>query len=165
MLGENLKSTLEVLRALAEVETAVAELYKEAASAWPEDKEFWSKLEAEERKHAFNMTRMLELVSKTPDSFFPGRTFTLIAIRTILSGLQAHRKRVAAGEMPRRSMFAIAQDIELSLIESKCTEILRTEMPEYVSLAKGILEDTRRHKSAIDERVRTLVDPPPGSQP
>jgi len=152
----SLQNLKEIMHMMAETELLIAELYRTAAETWKEDREFWLETVAEEEKHAYNINKMLAIVTLKPERFELGRPFNKVAITTIKNGLEGNLDRLKKGQIIREKMLNLARDIEASLIEKSYGEIVRTNDVEYQSLVEEIVSDTFNHKKAIEERITAL---------
>jgi len=70
-------------------------------------------------RHAKNIEKMMDLVSKRPENFEWGRPLKLVAIQTAISGIRSDIERLKKGELPLYKTLFSARDIEQSLIEGK----------------------------------------------
>ena len=55
--------------------------------------------------------------------------------------------------MTRRQALFILRDVEQSLLESKYTEILKTNDLEYNDLVKEIMAQTEGHKKMLSRKI------------
>ena len=151
-----LQNLTEVMRMMAATERFIAEFYRTCAELWPEDREFWLDVVAEEEKHARNIEEMAKIVSAKPERFELGRAFNPAAIRTVMTGIEGQVDRLKKGLITRDRLMIVARDIEASVMEKSYREIVRTTDLEYLNLVKEIVEDTSRHKSAIEKRCEEI---------
>jgi len=154
-----LENLLDVMKLMAATERLIAEFYRTGADIWEEDRAFWLATVAEEEKHAANIEKMARIVAARPDRFEIGRPFNPAAIRTIMTGVEGHLKRLKEGRVARDRLMIVARDIEISLMEKAYGEIVRTTDVEYLELVREILEETAHHRQSIERRCRTLTAP------
>jgi len=152
----SLDQALEVMKILVQAEYAVEELYRFCAAEWEEDQRFWLRMASEEEKHAHNIEKMIAIVSKKPDLFATGRSFNAAAINTFLDHIRSSMNRVKTQDITKQNMLFIARDIENSLIESKYSEIMKTNDIEFLSFAREIDSDTLAHKTLIEAKIAGL---------
>ena len=152
----DLDQTLQVVRKLAEAELAVAMLYQECALVWKEDQNFWLGLVAEEKKHAKNIERMAQILSKKPERFESHRPLNTVSVNTFIKGIKGNLARLKEKGIPELSMLFIARDIERALIETKYAEIIKTDDVEFNNLAEEIVLDTAHHKTLLDKKIAVL---------
>jgi len=149
-----LQNLLDVMKMMAATERLVADFYRTCAEIWAEDREFWSATVAEEEKHAKNIERMAQIVAAKPERFEIGRPFNQMAIKTIMTGIEGHLKRLKEGRITRDRLMFVARDIESSMMEKSYGEIVRTSDLEYLELVKEIVGDTASHKQKIEQRCQ-----------
>jgi hypothetical protein len=152
----DLKGLFDVLKLMAENELAIAELYKTCALVWKEDSEFWLNLEKQEIKHANNINKMMEIISKKTEHFEKSYPFNIVAIKTIMSYVKNNIEKIREGKLPRINALSIARDIEQSLMENKYNEIVKTDDIEYQTLVKEIITETAAHKDHIDKIINEM---------
>jgi rubrerythrin len=149
----NMQEMKRILTAMAEVEKAIAKLYKLCAEVWQEDRTFWLDLEGQELVHAGIISKIAEIVFRKEDHFEINRPFNTAAMKTFISGIENRMEQVRQGEVARPQMLAIALDVERSLLEAKYAEMFKTDDIEYRKLLSTILNDTRRHRRLIEEKL------------
>ena len=147
---------LRIMKTLSEAELAVAMLYKECSLVWKGEQNFWLKLVSEEKKHAKNIERMAQILSRKPERFESGRPLNIVAIHTFIKGIKNNITRLKGEGMSVLNMLFIARDIERALIETKYAEILKSGDVEFNNLAKEIVLDTVRHKDLLDKKIAGL---------
>jgi len=126
-LKSNLQMILGILDTLTETELTVSRFYGTCARIAGNDQDFWSRLEAEEKKHQAMVRRMSEMVAEKPDGFRMGQSFKEGALKTFIGWLQEQTRRAEAGAIPIKDLLHIARDVEQSLIESKFHEAIQTD--------------------------------------
>ena len=156
MTSGDLKGILDVLSYLEKTENAIAEFYRTCSETWVNEREFWSSIEEEERKHAENIQKMSEIISKKPERFEKGRPFNIMAVQTVINGIQNNILKVKNGQLPRNNALFVARDNEQSFMEFRYNEIVKTEDVEYMTLVKEIVQDTGTHKSRIDTEIKKI---------
>jgi hypothetical protein len=152
----SLALTLDTLDVLAGLERAMASFYRVCAEAPGDSRDFWVDIEQEEMRHAQHLRRMAEIVVERPDRFEPNRAFSAVAIRTFMAYLESLTERVRTNAIPRTDqhrLLSLARDLEQSLLESKCHELVKTQDAEYRALIRGIIAETVAHKARIVARL------------
>jgi hypothetical protein len=147
---------LSMMKTMAEAELTIAMFYEECSLVWKGEQNFWLQLVSEEKKHAQNIERMAQILSKKPERFESGRPLNIIAIHTFIEGIKANITRLKGEGMSPLNMLFIARDIERALIESKYAEIIKSGDVEFNDLIKEIVEDTERHKGLLDNKIARL---------
>ncbi|MGV8058562.1 MAG: hypothetical protein AB2L12_11130 [Smithellaceae bacterium] len=152
----SLQNLMEVMKMMAVTEQLIADFYRTCAETWEEDRPFWMAIVSEEEKHASNIDKMARIISFKPERFEIGRPFNQTAIRTIMTGVEGHLKRLQEGMIPRDRLMVVARDIEASVIEKNYSEIVRTTDVEYLDLMNEITKETCDHKTSIEQRIQEL---------
>jgi len=147
---------LHIMKTLAEAELAVAMLYKECSLVWKGDQAFRLQLVSEEEKHAQNIEKMAQILSRKPERFDSGRLLNIVAIHTFIEGIKANIARLKGEGMSKLNMLFIARDIERALIETKYAEIIKSGDVEFNDLASEIVSDTERHTTLLDKKIAAL---------
>ncbi len=154
VLKSNLQMILGILDTLTETELTVSQFYGTCARIAGNDQDFWSRLEAEEKKHHAMVRRMSEMVAEKPDRFRMGQSFKEGALRTFINWLQELTRRAEAGAIPTQDLLHIARDVEQSLIESKFHEAIQTDDVAFKGLLNAMHEDTFFHRERISRRIK-----------
>ena len=152
----DLKGILDVLSFMEEMEETVAEFYRVCGELWTERREFWSAIEEDERKHVRHLGTMKEIVSRKPQRFEKGRPFNIMAVQTVIRGLQNSMAKAKAGELTMSGALFIARDNEQAFLESRYSEVVKTEDIEYLTLVNTIVRDTLNHKATVDREIGNI---------
>lgn len=114
---------------------------------------FWSMLEKQEMDHADNIAKMIGVVSRKPEHFQRGRSFSPIAVEMFKKGIDGNREKIQSGAVPRDKFLFLARDNEQSLLEQRYQEVLRTNDIEYMTLVQHVLSETMEHKKHIEAKI------------
>lgn len=152
----DLKGILAVLSFMEEMEETVADFYRVCGELWTERREFWSVIEEDERKHVQHVGAMKEIISRKPERFEKGRPFNIMAVQTFIRGIRNNITKAKAGELKMSGALFIARDNEQSFLESRYSEVVKTEDIEYLTLANTIVRETLNHKAVIDREIRNI---------
>ncbi len=152
----DLKGILDVLNHMEQSEKTIAEFYHACAKAFSQHQEFWLDIEAQEQKHVLYIGKMKAIIEKKPEHFEKGRPFNIMAVLTIIKGIQDNTIKVRSGQMQLVNVLSIARDNEQAIMESRYNEVVKTEDIEYLTLVKEIVEDTARHKQEIDKMFAAM---------
>ncbi|MCX7919292.1 MAG: hypothetical protein N3A72_06745 [bacterium] len=147
---------LDLLTFLATAETKVGELYESCSHIWKIDAQLWSEIAREERNHAAAIEKMQQMVSTSPEQFTLAEPFTPIALQTFIHMVNEIIKKVNAGQLTREKIFAIALDIEKSVIETKYNRLVKTDHAEYTQLVEQIVAETLIHKELFSQKLDEL---------
>ena len=139
---------------MAELEGSISEFYKTCANIWAEEKEFWSGNTRDEIRHAANIKEMANILSRKPERFELGRPFNVFSLQTTISGVKGNIQKLKSGELTQDQALFLSLDMENSILESKYSEILKTNDLEYQNLVLETVVQTVAHKSAIEKKVK-----------
>jgi hypothetical protein len=152
----DLKVILDILDHMEQNETTVAEFYHACGELWPQYREFWLGIEAQEHKHALNIQKMKAIIGQKPEHFEKGRPFNIMAVQTIIKGVQNNIAKLRSGQLQMINALAIARDSEQAMIESRYNEIVTTQDVEYLTLVQEIVQDTTEHRLQIDRMFAAI---------
>jgi hypothetical protein len=151
------ENIFDVLKNMEALERSVADLYLLCSQTGLFDKEFWANMGQSEIKHARIVSRMMELVSKTPGSFELNSQFKSAAIKTATSGIKWHMDRLKKNGMTEDKMLYIARDLELAVLENCYKSIVKTSSSEFHSLMDEIVSDTVTHHDQLERKIKPLT--------
>lgn len=143
----------KVLEAMVQYELALSDFYNKCGDIWIEEQVFWLNLAQSEVRHAKNIQQMREIITKKQEKFEVGRPFNLIALNTVIRGVQDTLTGLTSGEFSHEKMLYLAKDFEQSILESHYAEIVKTADLDYQNLMKSILSQTQEHKKNIQEKI------------
>ena len=153
------KTTLETLTHMGNLELTLAELYQTYSQLWPEHKEFWMDMEKAEIKHSDNIDRMSKIISERPQNFELGRPFSSNSIISFISGIKSIIQRLKKKEIDKIKALFLARDLEQTYLESKYVEIIKTEDEESKPLMREIYADTVFHREYLNKMITELTSP------
>jgi len=153
MDSADIESVLSVLEAMADAELAVAEFYGACSRTWESEQGFFAALSRDEMRHAADVRALARILADKPEQFQSLRHFHKAAVQTFVAGVKESAARVHRGETPLERVLHVALDMEKSILESRFTEIVKTEEIEYQTLARRIMDETRAHKANIERRI------------
>jgi hypothetical protein len=151
------ENIFDVLKNMEALERIVAELYLSCGQTASFDKEFWTDMGQAETKHARNIDRMVDLISKKPEGFELNSHFRSAAIKTATSGIQWHMGRLKKNEMTEEKMLYIARDLEQAVLENSYNNIVKTSNSEFESLMNEIVSDTVVHHDQLERKIKSLT--------
>jgi len=140
----------DIIDALAKNEQYIAALYKKYADRFPDYREFWENLSAEELVHAEKLQTISQV--KSGDSILIKGRFNIIAIQNFSKRVLAEAESVNIINSTLVSALSMALNIEQSLIEQKYFEVFESDAVELKQVFSSLAADTRRHL----ENVRQL---------
>lgn len=156
MVSGDLKGIIDVLLFMEQSENAISDYYRVCGQQFPEHREFWSAIESQEQKHAIFIQKMKQIIEKKPENFEKGRPFNIMAAKTIIAGILNNTAKVKAGGLKMITALSLARDSEQSFIESKYSEVVKTDDIEYMSLVNEIVTDTNKHRQEIDRMIASI---------
>ena len=156
MNNQVMQNTLQVLNTLEKLEKTVAQLYELAAQQWPLYAALWNDTAKDEIKHAEYIKTLAAILTKNPDNFDINRPINTMAINSSMVWINKNIADIKAGTSDSNKMFFLAIDIEQSILESRYSEILKTDDPEYNELVKLIVKETVGHKKMIENESAKL---------
>ena len=149
----DLRNTMHVLNKLSEFEQTIAKFYEACGEQWTEDGSFWAGLSMMELQHSDNLIRIAGIVNAKPHLFEAGRPLNVVAIETTVAGIRANTEKLRKGELPKPMVLNICRDIELSILESRYVEFVKTRDVEYNTLMAQIIAQTVEHRKQIDRKI------------
>ena len=144
------ETQLKVIKLLAEHEKAISQLYKEYARKFPEQKDFWSKIAAEEMEHASWIFKLRSQAEKGSLYFKEGR-FKIEAIKTSLEYVKSQITEAQNNKISAKNALSVARDLESGLIEKKFFEVFEPDCREIKQVLLDLAAATREHYNRIEK--------------
>jgi len=151
------ENIFDVLKNMEALERIIADLYLSCSQTGSFDMEFWTDMGQAEIKHARNINRMVELISKKPESFELNSHFKSAAIKTATSGIQWHMDRLKKNGMTEEKMLYIARDLEQAILENRYYNIVKTNDSVFQSLMNEIVSDTVAHHDQLERKIKPFT--------
>jgi len=142
------ETQLKVIKLLAEHEKAISQLYKEYAQKFPEQKDFWSKIAAEEIEHASWIFK-LRSQAKEGSLYFKEGRFKVEAIETSLEYVKSQTVEAQNKKISAKNALSVARDLESGLIEKKFFEVFEPDCREIKQVLLDLAIATREHYNRI----------------
>jgi len=139
---------LKVIKLLAEHEKAISQLYREYARKFPEQKDFWLKIAAEEIEHASWIFKLRSKENAGSLHFKEGR-FKTGAIETSLEYVKSQIAEAKNSKISAKKALSIARDLESGLIEKKFFEVFEPDCREMKQVLLDLAIATREHYNRI----------------
>ncbi len=153
-------NVLKILETMTALEHAMADFYGACGGTWPEDLPFWSNLAEAELQHAEYIKIMATRLQANPKIFEIARPFSLPAIYTVIAGIEGNLLKLGKGELGRKQVLFLARDMEMSLLESKYRDILKTTDHTYMKMIGEITQETASHHRQIMNRIEEMKNIP-----
>lgn len=166
MESADLAKTLEVLKAISDLEEAIAKLYRYFSEIREPEKAFWLGLEKDEQKHAQMAQEITQMVADRKFFCLPSGSFNGTAVTSLRNFVERHQRKLQKQEIPTdfKSLLSIAWNIEYSLGEMNYTQLFSVAEGELESLLRLIAEETTAHRSALGSRITALRNTIPRPQ-
>jgi rubrerythrin len=134
----------EVIEMLASHEEAIARLYVAYSEAYPDMKDFWSGLAAEEVEHATWLRNLIPQIEEG-SVYFDERRFQIQAIKTSQNYLEELKASVQKEKPPAIKALSAALDIEKALIERGYFRVAQTDSPGLKQTFENLAKSTTTH--------------------
>jgi hypothetical protein len=142
----------DLAEALIENELAVARLYELFAQTFEEDAEFWTELSKEEHRHAQWIREARDLAGTRPvESATP--PIRIQAVEHMIQYVDSIGERCRKGELTRLNAYALARDVENSLLESRIFSLFVPALDQLKALQERLVRDTSAHRRRITEAL------------
>jgi len=166
MESADLSKTLEVLKAISDLELAIANLYRFFSEIREPEKDFWLALEKDEQKHVRIAQELAQMVADHKFFCLPNGSFNGSAVNHLKNFVERHHRKLQKLEIPTdfKSLLAIAWNIEFSLSEMNYAHLFSIAEGELESLLKAIIEETTAHRSTLGSRITALRNTIPRAQ-
>jgi rubrerythrin len=150
--------TLEILKAISDLESAIANLYRYCSELRETEKEFWLALERDEQKHAQMVQQMAQMMENRKFFCVPSGSFDVTAVKNLKNFVERHHRKLQKLEIPAdfKSLLSIAWNIEYSIVEMNYKNLFSIAEGEYESLLQTILSETAAHRSMLGSRITAI---------
>ena len=133
-----------LLNMLAEVELTVSRLYEKYAGIFPEHKEFWQGMAAEEQKHA-SLIKILSAQNVNEDRL------QLELVQSTLAYIKDQLAMASKQAVSLPDALSTASNIENSLIEKAFYAAFNADTEEIKRVLREIVNETNQHRSKVQE--------------
>jgi len=145
----------DLAEALIENELAVARLYELFAQTFEEDAGFWQELAKEEHQHARWISEARDLARTRPvEPTTP--PIRLQVVEHMIQYVDSIGERCRKGELTRVNAYALARDVESSLLESRIFSLFVPARDQLRALQERLVHDTSAHRQRIAEALDTI---------
>jgi len=150
--------TLEILKAISDLELAIANLYRYCSGLRESEADFWLALEQDEQKHAQLIQQMAQMMEDRKFFCVPGGSFDGTAVKNLKNFVERHHRKLQKLEIPAdfKSLLSIAWNIEYSIGEMNYKNLFSIAEGEYESLMQTILAETAAHRSTLGSRIAAM---------
>jgi len=133
---------------MAANESAVGEIYEACAKRYPPRAKLFKKLAEAEQEHARSITGFSVKVKEGLARIPPDRLDAGVVMES-LDHVQGLLKQVRQGGMEVEEALAKCAELEETLLEKHCFEIVETDSPELKLLLEKLSADTAEHREEL----------------
>lgn len=153
MANPIIRKLLDTIDLMRRAEEGMAAFYEACGARWERSAQFWHQLRDAERRHASALAEMAELVTANEALYAPGRPFNPIATQRFIEWTERSRREIQSEDAFLKDALVLALDMERSLIENRFTEVLSSQDPRFLQLAKLLRTETEAHVELIREKA------------
>jgi hypothetical protein len=147
----------ELVNRLMENEMAIGRLYEQFGETFSEDEKFWKEISREELLH-FNWLKQLgDFVKKEKIGTRP-TSLRSQPVSTSINYINSLIEKCRKGELTREKAYALAYDIENSLLEKHFFSIFEFASTPYRKIQSEMSRETRDHRDKIGEALKKIRD-------
>jgi len=162
MESEALTKTLEILKAISDLETALAEFYLFSSQLRETEKDFWLSLEQDERKHARKVQEMALMLEDRQSLVAFNNSFNVAPVHNLKNFIAKSLKRLQTYQIPSdfKTLLSIAWNIEYSIMEIKYNDLFSIAEQGYEELMQTILSETTAHRGQLGSKITAMRNSP-----
>ncbi len=138
----------KVIQELIEHELALKELYEVYAEKFPENKDFWNKIAAEELGHATWIRRLESDISQGKTLFKEDR-FNTQLIQTSTDYVNSQIASALQHDLELINALSVAVDIEQVMLENKFFEVFEVDSIELKQIMQSLQKATEEHLQRV----------------
>lgn len=165
MEAEDLTKTLEILKAISDLELAIAELYRAFSEIRPSEQDFWIALGEDEEKHARLVQKMAQMLLGQKFFCVPNGSYNVSAIPNLKNFVERQHRKIQKLEIASdfKSLLSIAWNVEYSLSEMNYNNLFSIAEGDLESLLLAITSETAVHRSKIGSKITVMRNSVPRS--
>ena len=162
MESEALTKTLEVLKAISDLEMALAEFYRYCSEVRETQKDFWLALEQDEQKHAGKVQEMAQMLGEEESLLVPNTSFNVAPVHHLKNFIAKSLKRLQTYQIPTdyKTLLSIAWNIEYSITEIKYNDLFSIAEQEYEKLMQTVISETAAHRAQLGSKITAMRNTP-----
>lgn len=146
------------ISSLADFENMIGDLYEVYASLFPDMQDFWLSIVKEERTHAKLLTAMIGLI-RDGHIFYNLDLMETKTIAHYISDIKANIAKAQPGSLAPQDAITTALSIEASVVEADFYKDVRSDAPEFRTVAHHLIKDTQRHADLIAAELKKVQPP------
>jgi rubrerythrin len=140
-----------ILDLLIRHELVVMRLYEACATAFPEQRTFWSRLAQEEAGHAEALRALHEASAREIESALA--RFAPQALRTSIEFVEDKTAKLKDGGIDTIGALALAQELESALLEDHFSKLLPLADPVLRPVLGSLASQTKEHQQIISDAL------------
>jgi rubrerythrin len=158
MNSEGLTETLEILKAISDLELALAGFYQFCSGFREGEKDFWLELEQDEQKHARTVQKMAQMLADGQSLVVSNTSFNVSPVHSLRNFIAKSMKRLETYQIPSdfKNLLSIAWNMEYSISEMKYGDIFSIAEQEYETLMQTIVSETAAHRTKLGSKISAL---------
>ena len=162
MESEALTKTLEVLKAISDLEMALAEFYRYCSEVRETQKDFWLTLEQDEQKHARKVQEMAQMLGEGESLLVPNTSFNVAPVHHLKNFIAKSLNRLQSYQIPTdyKTLLSIAWNIEYSITEIKYNDLFSIAEQEYEKLMQTVISETEAHRAQLGSKITAMRNTP-----
>jgi len=162
MESEALTKTLEILKAISDLEMALAEFYRYCSEVRETQKDFWLTLEQDEQKHAGKVQEMAQMLGEGESLLVPNTSFNVAPVHHLKNFIAKSLKRLQSYQIPTdyKTLLSIAWNIEYSITEIKYNDLFSIAEQGYEKLMQTVLSETAAHRAQLGSKITAMRNTP-----
>jgi rubrerythrin len=162
MESEALTKTLEVLKAISDLEMALAEFYRFCSEVRETQKDFWLTLEQDEQKHARKVQEMAQMLGEGQSLLVSNTSFNVAPVHSLKNFIAKSLTRLQSYQIPTdyKTLLSIAWNIEYSIMEIKYNDLFSIAEQEYEKLMQTIISETAAHRGQLGSKITAMRNTP-----
>ena len=138
----------QLLEKLSENEIAIGRLYRQFSETFTEDAEFWKQMSVQEQAHSEWIGQLREFVRVERIGTGLNRLHCQ-AISTSIHYINSVMEKCRQGEIAKLKAYAIAYDIENSLLEKKFITAYELGSASSREIQSKLIRETENHRKKI----------------
>ena len=144
------------MKVLGQLEMGLFRFYTQARNSWSPGGDFLVQFVQDEVLHAENISQMADRLIRKPARFAMARSTDFFSASAALAGLQNNLQRLERGELSKQQILSLSLGVENWLVEFGYGDFLKTDDPEYNSLAREIAVQTEKHGKTLIQKMEEV---------
>lgn len=150
------EQALSILMLIITVEEAIGDLYRVYAAGLPDKRDFWMRLQSDERLHAQWVRDLVVRVRKDELTIREGR-FSPESFEALLAYIIQRTEEAKIRPPKPLEALTVAKDIESTIVERAFFEVLESDDPVLRQILRNLHLNTEAHAAQVVRRWREQV--------